>query len=284
MTKEKKQQEPGAIAMSDAILEALAARHPSGEWLFVLEVALPGGLSRRRIDAAAMAYWPSRKYVRHIYEIKVSRQDFQRELKAPEKRQFALASGEHFWFAVPEGLVKKAELPPEAGLLEWDGKCLHVAVPAPQRMVEPASPEFMLALSRRAVHSGRRDVASRSGIPGWGAIRTALRIAVGKQRHAQDVYRHNAGFGIVQALRGAGFADEARDVEQMMREGDKYEAFWQKAVTVAALEELKRQHPVPASCPDCGGAPERSEQSVFDFLCPACGWTDSAINIRRIRK
>lgn len=83
MTKEKKRQEPGAIAMSDAILEALAARHPSGEWLFVSEVALPGGLSRRRIDAAAMAYWPSRKYVRHIYEIKVSRQDFRRELKAP---------------------------------------------------------------------------------------------------------------------------------------------------------------------------------------------------------
>ena len=96
------------------IINALVRRHPSDRWIFATEVNTstgydaphndgPGGI--RRIDAFAMALWPSKNFQRVAYEIKVSRADWLNEIKNPVKRSQAWYLSNEFWFALPEGIV-----------------------------------------------------------------------------------------------------------------------------------------------------------------------------------
>lgn len=267
----------GPAPASRDILEALRARHPSSEWLFVDEVALPGALSERRLDAMAMAYWPSRAHVRHVFEIKVSRADLKLELGNPEKRLFGLGAAEHFWFAVPEGLMRADELPPECGLMEFIGGAMKIVRAAPSRNVAPASPELMLAMSRRAFSAGRREASARAGIPGWHIMAELLEASIGRRRDFSNGRRIGLAEVLAQKLRGSGFADEGRCVEQMLRSGRRYDAIFDKCLIEAASERMKLSLPVPEACPECGGVPKRDEEALADFFCPSCGWKDSAV-------
>lgn len=97
------------------IVSALRGRHPNDAWIFVTEVNTstgydsqhqngPGGI--RRIDAFALALWPSKDFYRIAYEIKVSRSDWLNEIKDPMKRAQAWYLSNEFWFVVPENIVK----------------------------------------------------------------------------------------------------------------------------------------------------------------------------------
>lgn len=149
---------------SAQVLEAIARRHPMsgfggrpGRWVFVREVdeatGTYGGV--QRFDAVAVGLVPSVKYARVVYEIKISRSDWLRELKpitdvadatngyrlsshvgkraerilelrddpkwrVSERRKWdaALAISTEFWYAAPPRCILVDELPPEAGLLE----------------------------------------------------------------------------------------------------------------------------------------------------------------------
>ena len=94
---------------ADFIIRALAARHPSNAWIFAAEVNTstgyaaqhqdgPGGI--RRIDAFAMALWPSKNFQRVAYEIKANRQDWLNEIANPIKRAQAWYLSNEFWFAL----------------------------------------------------------------------------------------------------------------------------------------------------------------------------------------
>lgn len=72
----------------------------------------------RRIDAIAVGCWPSRGLYLHAIEIKVSRGDFLRELKDPEKAETLVRNCDCMFIAAPKGMVKPAELPETWGLLE----------------------------------------------------------------------------------------------------------------------------------------------------------------------
>ncbi|MCK5605658.1 MmcB family DNA repair protein [Candidatus Pacearchaeota archaeon] len=108
---------------------------------------LAAGESGRRIDLFAMDCWKGN--TRISYEIKVARSDFLKELKHPEKREFALSISNKFYFAAPEGLIAKSELPIEAGLVEVsdDGK-VTVAVEAPFRETLPPTWELVAKIFR----------------------------------------------------------------------------------------------------------------------------------------
>ena len=66
------------------------------------------------IDLLAVAAWasvrPYPRYGRIGYEVKVSRSDYKRELARPSKRAAAVAFCHEFYFAVPHGLLKPAEI------------------------------------------------------------------------------------------------------------------------------------------------------------------------------
>lgn len=106
------------------VKELLRLRHaePVGAWAYFPEFtpgigyASPG--VETRIDAWAMNVWPSNGYTTIAYEIKVSRSDFLRELKDPDKRAWALRFSDEFYFVAPRHLIHPKELPPECGLIE----------------------------------------------------------------------------------------------------------------------------------------------------------------------
>lgn len=149
---------------SSQVLGAIARRHPMdgwhgmpGRWVFVHEVSAMTGAygGAQRFDAVAVGLVPSNRYARVIYEVKVSRGDWLRELRPtaqvtyrgtwgeqriggrraeaiilnraafPEyevvetrKWDAALAVSTEFWIAAPARCVLPHELPPEAGLIE----------------------------------------------------------------------------------------------------------------------------------------------------------------------
>lgn len=100
------------------ITTILESRHPNDAWIFAAEVNTstgysaqhqdgPGGI--RRIDAFALALWPSKNFQRVAYEIKVTRQDWLNEIRDPVKRAQAWYLSNEFWFAVPESIVKSGD-------------------------------------------------------------------------------------------------------------------------------------------------------------------------------
>ena len=109
---------------ASVIKQLLRARHaePVGAWAFFAEF-IPGiGYastgSDTRLDGWAMNVWPSNGYRTIAYEIKVSRGDFLREMKQPDKRAWALTFTDEFYFVAPRHLIAPGELPDDCGLIE----------------------------------------------------------------------------------------------------------------------------------------------------------------------
>ncbi len=149
-------------------LERLAlARHPLPEWVALTEWRPSTGYSGldRRLDVAAFATWPSRKYYRIAYEMKRSRGDFLRELDHPDKRAW---TEEHFhetWFVVSDAKIAPLEeLPVSWGLLvptkKGDGL----------RQLRRAAPREPKDLSTAAWTSAMRRIAERAAALEKGAI------------------------------------------------------------------------------------------------------------------
>lgn len=110
----------------------------AGEHAFFSHVRNDAGFSANRtFDAVAMNLWPSRGMAIDVFEVKVSRSDWQRELSKPDKAEAACQIGDRFTVVAPAGCVHDGELPDTWGLLEvtgdGDGKPwkLKQAKPAP---------------------------------------------------------------------------------------------------------------------------------------------------------
>ncbi|MCJ7796263.1 MAG: hypothetical protein MUQ56_05785, partial [Thermoleophilia bacterium] len=67
------------------IYSLVSSYHSAPEWACFPEVASGTGGGRRRIDALCCNLWKSRGFEVRGIEIKVSKADFQRELRAPDK-------------------------------------------------------------------------------------------------------------------------------------------------------------------------------------------------------
>lgn len=186
------------LVTSAQVIDALARRHPMdgyngmpGRWVFVREVQAATGSygDVQRFDALAVGLVPSVKYARVVYEVKVSRADWLRELRpvaevhdefgrfggmraaaiarnaallpqyVVEQRRkwdagFALST--EFWFAAPPRCILADELPPGAGLLEirlW-GQAREprakVVRPAASRKTPNPDADFWAAVLRKA--------------------------------------------------------------------------------------------------------------------------------------
>jgi hypothetical protein len=87
-----------------------------------------------------------------LIECKVSRSDFFADAQKPH-RQAGTGAGEQRFFLTPGGLIKPAELPPEWGLIEVDGRKGRVTVDCPKRRLDSAGhaseKRMLLSLVRR---------------------------------------------------------------------------------------------------------------------------------------
>lgn len=109
------------------VIQQLLTRHPEAEWVTVRELRMGTGWRdkrhpdinvEQRIDLWCLNCWPSKDHLKVAYEVKVSRQDFKREIDNPEKREAYRMVCDQFYFATPAGLVTPKEVPPDAGLVE----------------------------------------------------------------------------------------------------------------------------------------------------------------------
>lgn len=131
---------------------ALRARFCAPEWAIFFEVGDGTGTNQRRwADAVAMNMWPSRGLEIHGFEIKVSRSDWLRELKQPEKSARVQQYCDRWWIITPKGIIKPGELPPTWGHYEVsEAGIIRQVVAAPQLEAVPVTRQFMAAVLRRA--------------------------------------------------------------------------------------------------------------------------------------
>ena len=116
------------------LYEMIERRFRYPEWTVLPGVAnATGGGIQRRCDALAMNLWPSRGLELHGFEIKVSRADFLRELKDPEKAEKIAKYCDRWWLVVASAdIVQEGELPPAWGLLIARGESLRLKKEAPR--------------------------------------------------------------------------------------------------------------------------------------------------------
>lgn len=133
------------------IVDMLRERHGGRDWAFFPQVPDGTGMNQRRTaDAVAMSLWPSRGLEIHGFEIKVSRTDWQKELKDPSKADSICQYCDRWWIVAPKGIVKKDELPKTWGLMEANGDGLRIAVQSPVKDAVPVDRAFVAGLFRAA--------------------------------------------------------------------------------------------------------------------------------------
>jgi hypothetical protein len=146
------------ITSEAAMLLALRDHFRSPEYALLPQVRNSTGYSSviRTADALVMGLWPSRGIYLHGIEIKVSRADWAKEKRSPEKADEIAKFCDFWWLAAGfEAIVQDGELPEAWGLLipDKNGK-LRVKKPAVQ-LQEPApvTRQFLAAILRKTVKS-----------------------------------------------------------------------------------------------------------------------------------
>lgn len=116
------------------VIKRLASKFPSPQYGFLTQIRNgTGGLYGGTADAMAMSVWPSRGLELYGFEVKVSRTDWLKEWKKPEKAE-NFAGYMHYWYLVVgnEDIVKAEELPATWGLIVPSGNGLKITKQAPK--------------------------------------------------------------------------------------------------------------------------------------------------------
>lgn len=160
---------------ADDVYQALKRRHQLPEWILIRELRIGTGYSYRRwagngkrwrrakmqqrIDAWALNCYPSEKFVKIAYEIKVSHTDFVREKLDPEKRQPAMEVSDYFYIAAPRGLIAPMELPKDCGLLVvYDSGRSEILHEAPKLPSTRLDWRFVASLARSITNMNKQDL------------------------------------------------------------------------------------------------------------------------------
>ncbi len=109
----------GAVLTMDQIVSGLRARYPREGWALFFEVRNGTGHARRArtADAVAVSLWPSRGLEIHGMEIKLTRSDWRRELKQPEKADAIARYCDRWYLVVGDStIVEDWTIPPAWGL------------------------------------------------------------------------------------------------------------------------------------------------------------------------
>lgn len=162
------------------VLSLLRQRHTregnggSGEFAFMTHVRNAAGFAATRtFDAVAFNLWPSKGLTIEIFEVKVTRSDWLRELKDPDKSGAAMKLSDYFTVVAPAGIVKQDELPESWGLLEVNasGTALRSKV-RPTKLTPPS--RFFTAVPRGFVVAMLRSVPTAVPTPPRPMIREAM--------------------------------------------------------------------------------------------------------------
>ncbi len=110
----------------------------------------------RIADFVAMDTWSSGKFALAGHEVKVSRSDWLRELKDPEKAAEFTPYMHRWWLVVPDAsIVRDGELPEFWGLMVLAGSQLRAVKRAPLADAIPLPPMRLAALMRAVQKTAR---------------------------------------------------------------------------------------------------------------------------------
>lgn len=138
------------MTTSNEVRALLRKRYQHPEWALMFEVANGTGIEGKSYaDAVAMNLYPSRGLAIHGFEIKVSKQDFMREIEKPDKSVPVQQFCDHWWLVAPAKAVDESLLPKAWGWLRVDGDRLVQAKAAPDLEAKPLSRAFIAAMVRR---------------------------------------------------------------------------------------------------------------------------------------
>lgn len=150
--------------MKTADLMALLQRRDfgPGDWGWLTNVPnSTGHAARRSCDALAMNLWPSTGLALHGFELKVSRSDWTRELRQPDKATELQRFCDHWWLVAGDDSVcpEARDLPETWGLLvarssDTAAPQLVVVRPAPKLIPEPLDRGFVAGLVRKLSNLG----------------------------------------------------------------------------------------------------------------------------------
>ena len=133
------------------IKEALIRKYSDDSWVLCFNVGNDTGARLKGwADAVAVSVWPSRGYTVHGFEIKVSRADFIKELKYPEKSDNVGKFCDFWTLVTPAKLVADHEVPEQWGWMTvaTDGRIRTNRAP-PRNKPKALTRGFLAALLRR---------------------------------------------------------------------------------------------------------------------------------------
>lgn len=144
--------------MNDAeqLRTLLRRKFPKEQAAMLYEVRDAAGFSANRsADVIMVGLWPSRGCKIEGFEVKVSRSDWLRELKKPEKAEAFVRYCDHWWvLAGDESVVRLSEVPETWGLMVPRGGGLGVLKDAPRLPAQPIERGFLAAMLKRACATG----------------------------------------------------------------------------------------------------------------------------------
>ena len=145
-----------AVLTADDVRALLSKRYKGQEWAVQFEVRDATGFAKQTngyADCIAMNVWPSNGYVIHGHEIKVSRSDWQAELRKPEKAERFREHVDYWWLVAPSGVAHESEIPPGWGYMRASPKRLQIVRDAERANKRPATVPmdrgFVASLVRR---------------------------------------------------------------------------------------------------------------------------------------
>lgn len=201
---------------------ALRRYYPTAEYALMFEVGNTTGAGvSRHADAVAMNLWPSRGLLIEGIEVKVSRSDWLREIKNPEKAEAIAQYCDKWWIVAPEGIVQTQEIPALWGYMSVNDKgAIRVVKQAPQKSKDEVSAlnrGFVAAMLRRASEA---DAAVVEKLVSQGV---AKRLANMQAEIDKEVERRSRVHGAVEErlakLKEAGLYLEGHwtDVDEIVR-------------------------------------------------------------------
>lgn len=135
-----------------ALQDLIRRRYPSPLWLTLLEVKNDPRLAGRRADAIAVSTDSRAGVEIHGFEIKVSRADWLREVRMPQKSRDFSEYCDRWWLVAPsQKIIRMSEVPSGWGVLIPRGERLVSLREAPQHPGKPVERPFLAALLRRAI-------------------------------------------------------------------------------------------------------------------------------------
>lgn len=138
------------------------------QWICIPEMRVGTGYgktSSRQIDLFAFNCYPARGHKTIAYEVKVSRGDFLRDIKKPEKQRGARLYASEVYYAAPAGMLSVDEIPLWAGLIE-----IHIP-----DLEQPTLPGILPPKMRVWAEKVRESANTPRLRPSWGFICSMLR-------------------------------------------------------------------------------------------------------------